>query len=166
MKIIIALAALFLAAIVFLYNRLVYLRTKTEESFSGIDVALSKRCSLLSNLNETVKAAALHEENVIKELTVFMEQMTIQEKSELATIYQKETARLLALAENYPKLKGQENFLMLQREISDAEEHLQAARRFYNSNAAMYNQLLKSFPASLLARCFDFKEAEYFSRKD
>lgn len=159
--ILIILIFVLIAAIV-LYNGLIKARIKTEESLSGIDVALAKRYSVLSNLQTVVKAAAAHEKEVLRTITAFRKDMTLLAKEQLNQEYDQQQAALLALAEAYPELKVSENFLNLQQAIFDCEEHLQAARRFHNANTALYNEKIQVFPTNMMAGLLNYQKKEYF----
>lgn len=145
-----------------LYNQLVHAKVKVEEALSGIDVALSKRYNVLMNLQSTVKGAAAHEKEVLMKITEFRSTALLNEKEKLNQEYDLVQQRLLALAEAYPDLKVNANFLDLQKAIVDCEEHLQAARRFYNSNTALYNEKMLSFPSNVLAGLFHYQKKDYF----
>ena len=140
-----------LAYIILTYNQIVRSRIKCEEALSGIDVALAKRFDSLTNIVETVKGYARHEQEVLIQLTRLRASMTLAEKEGLAAEYDQAQNRLMMLAESYPELKASENFMQLQRTIADVEEHLQAARRAYNANVSGYNQRIQMFPAQLIA---------------
>lgn len=149
-------------ALILIYNQLVHAKVKVEEALSGIDVALSKRYNILSNLQSTVKGAAAHEKEVLMNISEFRSNALLNEKEKLNQEYDGVQQRLLAIAEAYPDLKVNANFLDLQRAIVDCEEHLQAARRFYNSNTAYYNEKRLSFPTNLLASLFNYQKKDYF----
>lgn len=156
-------------------NKLRRLEVKVEEALSGIDVALTKRFDLLTKMLETTKGYAKHEaetlENVIKWRNGIPTNATIQEKSEFASSLSKVASGLNVVVEQYPDLKANDMFGKLQGAIADTEEHLQAARRLYNSNVSIINSSIVSFPTSIVANKIhmtkkEFFEAEEIKRKD
>lgn len=156
-------------------NKLRRLEVKVEEALSGIDVALTKRFDLLTKMLETTKGYAKHEaetlENVIKWRNGIPTNATIQEKSEFASSLSKVASGLNVVVEQYPDLKANDMFGKLQVAIADTEEHLQAARRLYNSNVSIINSSIVSFPTSFVANKIhmtkkEFFEAEEIKRKD
>lgn len=156
-------------------NKLRRLEVKVEEALSGIDVALTKRFDLLTKMLETTKGYAKHEaetlENVIKWRNGIPTNATIQEKSEFASSLSKVASGLNVVVEQYPDLKANDMFGKLQTAIADTEEHLQAARRLYNSNVSIINSSIVSFPTSFVANKIhmtkkEFFEAEEIKRKD
>ena len=149
-------------------NRLV---VKIDESLSGIDVALTKRYDVLTKMIEVVKSYAKHEKETLFEVIKLRENMSLKEKSEANQAMDENLKKINVIVENYPELKSSENYKTLQQSIADVEEHLQAARRFYNSNISLYNQQLVSFPVSVVAKNKgmvkrDFFEIEEFKRND
>ena len=156
-----------------IYNTLVKMRNRVKEAWSDIDVQLKRRFNLIPNLVETVKGYASHEDKVFKEVTEARTRAMAAEKKGSA----KESAQaenmlsgalktLFAVAENYPELKANENFLELQRELSDTEDKIQASRRFYNGNVRDYNTKQEQFPTNMIASMFGFKLAEFFEIED
>jgi LemA protein len=144
---------------------------KIDEALSGIDVALTKRYDVLTKMIDAVKAYTKHEKETIFEVIKLRENMSIKEKSDANTAMDQNLKQINVVAENYPELKSSENYKTLQKSITDVEEHLQAARRLYNSNVSIYNQLLVSFPTSMIAKNKhltkkDFFEIEEFKRND
>jgi LemA protein len=144
---------------------------KIDEALSGIDVALTKRYDVLTKMIDVVKAYTKHEKETIFEVIKLRENMSIKEKSDANTAMDQNLKQINVVAENYPELKSSENYKTLQKSITDVEEHLQAARRLYNSNVSIYNQLLVSFPTSMIAKNKhltkkDFFEIEEFKRND
>jgi LemA protein len=166
-----AIVLLFIAAILILvliatYNALVRARFRVGEAWSGIDVQLRRRASLIPNLVETVKGYAGHEAHVFEDVTRHRSNL-LQAKgaSEAAKADQGLTqalGRLLAVAENYPQLRASENFMQLQNELSDVEQKIAYARQFYNGNARDYNTRIQSFPTLILANLFKFQMVEFF----
>ncbi len=148
------------------YNRLVTLRNRAKEAWSDIDVQLKRRYDLIPNLVETVKGYAAHEREVFEKVTEArtraMGAQTMKEKGEAENFLSSTLKSLFAVTENYPDLKASTNFLELQRELSDTENKIQAARRFYNGNVRDMNISVESFPANLIASSFGFKKMEFF----
>lgn len=151
---------------VFTYNRLVSLRMRVREAFSDIDVQLRRRYDLIPNLVETVKGYAAHEKGVFEKVTEAraraMGASGMQDKASAENMLSQTLKSLFAVAENYPDLKASANFLELQRELRDAEDKIQAARRFHNSNVMGLNTKIETFPASIVATIFTFKKVEFF----
>ncbi len=163
--ILIVAAVLFLWGI-FIYNRLIAFRNRTKEAWADIDVQLKRRYDLIPNLVETVKGYAAHErelfEKVTEARTRAMGAQTVKEKGEAENFLSSTLKSLFAVAENYPQLRASENFLALQEELSDTENKIQAARRFYNTNVRDLNITIESFPANIVAKLSSFKQAEFF----
>ncbi len=151
------------------YNSLITLRNRTDEAWSDIDVQLKRRYDLIPNLVETVKGYAGHEREVFEKVTLARAAAINAEKSgHPAEIAKTENMlagalkTLFAVAENYPDLKASQNFLQLQDELSDTENKIQAARRFYNGNVRDFNIKIQKFPNNLVAGPFGFKAREFF----
>lgn len=149
------------------FNRLVTLRNRTDESWSDIDVQLKRRYDLIPNLVATVKGYATHEreafENVTKARAAALSAQGPQAKGEADNILSGTLKSLFAIAEAYPDLKANQNFLRLQDELADTENKIQAARRFYNANVRDFNTAQQTFPTNLLASGFGFKPREFFA---
>jgi len=149
-----------------LYNSLVKAKQRVDEAWSGIDVQLKRRSSLVPNLVETVKGYAKHEksvfENVTKARASMMGAQGAKASAEANNMLEGALKSLFAVAEAYPELKASENFGKLQEELSDIESKIAYARQFYNSNVLDYNTKIKVFPAVLIANTMGFKEVEYF----
>ena len=135
---------------------------KIEEADSGIDVALTKRYDVLTKMVDVVKGYAKHEKEVIIETINLRKGMTITEKNEVNNKMNEAFSKLNVVVENYPNLKASENFAVLQQSIVDVEEHLQAARRLYNSNVSLFNQKIVSFPSSIVAEMKKLVKKEFF----
>lgn len=152
------------------YNGLVQSRNHTDEAWSDIDVQLKRRHDLIPNLVETVKGYAAHEasvfENVTRARAQAMQAHTPAEHAKAENMLTDSLKSLFALSENYPQLRASENFAKLQDELSDTENKVRAARRFYNGNVRDYNTKLQVFPTNLLATTFGFKSREYFGVAD
>src|SRR5881397_2726450 len=166
--IVLGLVGLVLLYAVFTYNRLVRLRVRTENSWSQIDVQLRRRYDLIPNLVETVKGYAAHEREVFEEVARARSAAAATSGQSPATQAAAEgplvaaLGRLFAVAENYPELKANQNFLALQAELSNTEDRIQASRRFYNANVQDYNRRVNSVPSAFIAQMFHFKEEEFF----
>ena len=149
------------------YNRLVRLRNMVREAWSGIDVQLKRRASLVPRLVEVVKAYAAHERNLLSDVAELrsrsLHAQGIAERGDIETALSKSLASLLAVAEGYPDLKAGGNFLELQKELSNIEDQIQMARRYYNGTARNLNVAVESFPGSLVAGFFAFGLAEFFA---
>ena len=152
------------------YNRLIALRNRAKEAWSDIDVQLKRRYNLIPNLVETVKGYAAHERGVFEKVTEArtraMGAKSIKEHSEAENMLSSTLKSLFAVAENYPQLRAAENFLELQRELSDTENKIQAARRFYNGNVRDLNIKIETFPANVVANLFRFKQMEFFGAEE
>jgi LemA protein len=150
-----------------LYNGLVTSRMHVRESWSGIDVHLKRRSSLIPNLVETVKGYAAHErevfENVTKARAALMSAGDAKAAAEANNQLTGALKTLFAVAENYPQLRASENFMQLQKELSDIEAKIAYARQFYNSNVMSYNTRIQIFPNVLVAGPFGFKPADFFA---
>ena len=152
-------------------NKLNRAVVKIDEALSGIDVALTKRYDVLTKMIDVVKASAKHEKETLFEVINLRKDMTIQERNDANHAMDENFKKINIVAENYPELKSSENYKTLQQSIVDVEEHLQAARRLYNSNVSLYNQLLVSFPTSSIANSKgmtkrDFFEADEVKKED
>ncbi len=163
--IIIAIAALVLW-LIGVYNSLIKMRNQTKEAWSDIDVQLKRRYDLIPNLIETVKGYAKHErelfENVTKARTTAMGAQSIEDKGKAENMLSGTLKSLFAVAENYPDLKANQNFLKLQDELADTENKIQAARRFYNGNVRDFNTKIQVFPNNMVAGMMNFKAFEFF----
>lgn len=153
--------------LIFTYNRLVTLRFRAKEALSDIDVQTKRRYDLIPNLVETVKGYATHEQGTLeKVITARNAAMNAGgnalEKAGAENMLSGTLKSLFALAENYPDLKANTNFLELQRELADTENKIQAARRFYNSTIGDLNQKVATFPTNLVAGMFGFHEEKFF----
>lgn len=135
---------------------------KIDEAASGIDVALTKRYDVLTKMIEVVKGYAKHEQETIFKTIELRKDMTMKEKVVVNEAIEEGLARINALAENYPDLKANENFKVLQQSIADVEEHLQASRRLYNANVSSFNQKVVTFPISVVAGIKGLTKREFF----
>lgn len=159
--------------IIGMYNSLIRLKVRVQEAASDIDVQLKRRYDLIPNLIETVKGYASHEketlENVINARNKAMETMaggSEKEKAEAENALSGTLKSLFALSENYPDLKANQNFLELQRELTDTEDKIQASRRFYNGNVRDFNTKLQIFPTNIIGNMLGFKDQEFFEIED
>ena len=161
---------LLVAWLVAVYNGLITLKNRTQEAWSDIDVQLKRRYDLIPNLVETVKGYASHEaqtmEKVIKARAAAMGAQTTHERAEAENMLTGTLKSLFALSENYPDLKANQNFLQLQDDLKDAEDKIQAARRFYNANVRDFNTKIEVFPNNLIAGQMHFKKYEFFEIED
>lgn len=164
--IIIGILVLLFLSVIIIYNSLVRRRNRVREAWADIDVQLKRRHNLIPNLVEAVKGYMQHErgvlENVTKARTEALSAKNPAEREKKENMLTDTLKTLFAVSENYPDLKASANFLDLQREVADAENKIQAARRFYNSNVRDYNTAIQSFPTNLLAGTFKFKEEALF----
>ena len=152
--------------VVWAYNRFVRLTNRGEEAWSDIDVQLKRRYDLIPNLIETVKGYVKHErgtlESVTEARTKAMGAQTVGEHAQAENMLTGALKSLFAVAESYPDLKANTNFVELQRELSDTENKIQAARRFYNSVVIELQNALEQFPTNLIGNMFGFKTREFF----
>jgi LemA protein len=156
--------------LVFGYNRLVRLRNEAEQGFSGIDVQLKRRADLIPNLVETVKAYAAHEREVFERVADARAQALaargVAQAGVAAGVMTAALTGLLGIAEAYPELRASENFQRLQAELSDTEDKIAAARRYYNTTVRRFNSLIQSVPTNIIARLGGFREREFFRIED
>ena len=143
-------------------NKLNVLQVKIDETDSGIDVALTKRYDILSKMVEVVKGYAKHEKETLFEVIKLRKGMPLEEKNIVKEKMNKNIEKINIVAESYPELKSNENFKILQQSIVEVEEHLQAARRLYNSNVSVFNQMIVTFPASIVANSKSLKSKHFF----
>lgn len=157
---------LFIGYVISVYNSLISIKNMVAESWSGIDVQLKRRASLIPNLVETVKGYASHEkevfENVTKARSALMSATTPQAAAEAENMMTGALKSLFAVAEAYPELKANENFIKLQSDLADTEDKISYARQFYNANVLMFNNKIAVFPNILIAGMLGFKPAEFF----
>jgi LemA protein len=155
---------------VVVFNRLVRQRNVVREGWSGIDVQLGRRTDLIPNLIETVKGYAAHERALFEEVTrqraASIAAADVGTQAAAERDLQGSLRRLIALAEAYPDLKANQNFLELQHQLAEIEDHLQMARRYYNGAVRNFNIGIQSFPDVIVARLFGFQEAAFFELED
>ena len=152
--------------VIFAFNRLVLLRNRAREAWSDIEVQLKRRYDLIPNLVETVKGYAKHEsqafENVTKARAAAISGGSMHDRAQKEDALSGALKSIFAVAEAYPELKANTNFLELQRELSDTENKIQAARRFYNGVVMELNTALQSFPSNLIGSTFGFAPRDFF----
>lgn len=150
----------------FAYNSFITLINRAKEAWADIDVQLKRRYDLIPNLVNTVKGYATHEsqafENVTKARSAAMGAQGIGDKAQAENMLSATLGKLFAVAEAYPELKANQNFLSLQTELSDTENKIQAARRFYNGNVRDLNTKLQVFPSNIVANIFNFTKMDFF----
>ncbi|MCF7923859.1 MAG: LemA family protein [Candidatus Izimaplasma sp.] len=151
-------------------NKLRQLELKVQEAESGIDVALTKRFDMLSKMLETTKGYAKHEaetlEKIVKWRSGVPDNATIEEKQEFQAQLDRVEQGINVVVEKYPDLKANTVFMELQKSITNAEEHLQAARRLYNSNVTRINHLIVTFPQSIVANRIKMDKKQYFEAEE
>jgi len=156
--------------IVGVYNGLIKLKNRVDEAWSDIDVQLKRRHDLIPNLINTVKGYAAHEKEVFEKVTeartAAMGAQTPVEKENAENMLSGTLKSLFAVAENYPDLKANQNFLELQRELTDTEDKIQAARRFYNGNVRDFNTKIQVFPTNVFAGMLNFTNREFFAAEE
>ncbi|MEZ4104392.1 MAG: LemA family protein [Candidatus Paceibacterota bacterium] len=177
--VILGIVAVIILYVIYAYNNFVNLVQRTKEAWADIDVQLKRRYDLIPNLIETVKGYAAHERGVFEEVTqarakatqvhvdpsnITAEQITAMAGAESALTAS--LGKLLAVAEAYPDLKANQNFSQLQTELTDTENKIQAARRFYNGNVRDLAIALQQFPSNIVGKTFNFKEEQYFELEE
>jgi LemA protein len=164
--IIIAIVVVLAFVVGMFFNRLVSLRMRGKEAWSDIDVQLKRRYDLIPNLIEAVKGYAAHEKELFEKVTqaraVAMGATSIDARGKAENALSETLKSLFAVSENYPDLKASDSFLNLQKELTDAEDKIQAARRFYNANVRDLNIAIESFPSNIFAKIFVFKKMDLF----
>src|ERR1700690_797525 len=164
--IIIAVVVVLVVWAIVVFNHFVTLTNRVKEAWSDIDVQFKRRYDLIPNLVETVKGYAAHESGVFQNVTEMrtraMNATAPADKAQAENMLSGALKSLFAVSENYPKLKANENFLELQRQLEDTENKLQAARRFYNSVVQDINTALQSFPSNLIGNAFGFTPRDFF----
>ena len=165
-----AVVVVLLVAGVYLFNRIVRLRNEVDTGWSNIDVQLKRRNDLIPNLVEAVKGYAAHERGVFEEVTRARAAMagasTPGEAGAADSLLGQALGRLFAVAEAYPDLKASQNFLQLQSDLTDTEDKIAAARRYYNATVQAYNTAIQTFPSLLFAGAFGFRAREFFAAAD
>ena len=158
-------------ALIIIYNKLVRLRNTSEQAWSDVDVQLQRRYDLIPNLVETVKGYAAHEKSTFEAVTKARQQAIqisddILAKAQAENMLTQTLRQLFAVAEAYPQLKANENFLDLQKQLADIEEKIQLARRYYNAVVRDMNNAIDMFPSNIVANIFHFHHKEYFDLEE
>jgi LemA protein len=168
--IVVVLVALLLLGGIWIYNRLVKLRARVNNGWSQIDVQLRRRYDLIPNLVTTVQGYATHERELFEHVTEARSQAieanAVPDQAQAENQITRGVRQLFAVAENYPDLKANQNFLALQEELTGTESKIAFARQFYNDQVALLNTLIGSFPSNLLAGAFGFERREFFDIED
>ena len=155
---------------ILVFNQLVRHRNRVQNSWSGIDVQLRRRYDLIPNLIETVKGYATHERELFEQVTQArtraIEAGSVSDQAQAETEITRSLGRLLAVAEAYPQLRANENFLALQEELTATESKIAFARQFYNDQVMRYNTLIEQFPSLLVARIGGFRQREFFEAEE
>jgi LemA protein len=175
MEIVLIIVAVMAVLVIVVYNNLIKLRVRANEAWADIDVQLKRRYDLIPNLVETVKGYASHEKETLTDVlearskaTAMNIDVTNVTSEQMAQFSQAQSGlsgalgKLFAVAEDYPDLKANENFLELQRELVDTENKIQASRRFFNMNVRDLNIAVQSFPSNMIAGIFGFTQREFF----
>ncbi len=171
--IIIGIVVLSVLWVITAYNRLIKYKNRAQEAWSDIDVQLRRRYDLIPNLINTVQGYVTHERETLESVTqARADAISAEETGDPIKTAEAENAltgalkSVFAVAENYPDLKANENFKELQRELSDTENKIQAARRFYNGNVRSLNTAMESFPTNVIAGMFNFEKRDYFELEE
>lgn len=164
--IILGIILIIIILIISLYNNLVKASQKVKNAWAQIDTQLKRRFDLIPNLIETVKKYMEHEEKTLTEISkaknMFNEALKVDEKANANDMLTNGLKNIFALAEAYPELKANQNFALLQEELSKTEDKIAFSRQFYNDTVQMYNTLVMTFPTNLFAKIFGFKEEKFF----
>lgn len=156
--------------VILMYNGLIRLKNRVDEAWSDIDVQLKRRHDLIPNLINTVKGYAAHEKEVFEKVTqartAAMGAGTAEAKGQAENMLSGALKSLFAVAEAYPDLKANQNFLELQRELTDTEDKIQASRRFYNGNVRDFNTRIQVFPTNILAGMMGFTKRDFFEAEE
>ena len=164
--IILAIVVIIIIAIIAMYNSLVTMRQRVKNAWSQIDVQLQRRFDLIPNLVETVKGYMEHEADVLTKVTdlrsSWAEAKTVDEKAKLDNQLSESLKTIMAVAENYPDLKTNQNFSELQTELTNTENKISYSRQFYNDTVTRYNIKLETFPSNVIASVFNFKSENLF----
>lgn len=170
MMIFLVIFVVFVIAVILIYNKLVAARQLVENGWSDISVQLKRRADLIPQLVDTVKAYAGHErdlfEEVVEKRNLALGAESLKDRAAAEDAVKAPLSRLLAVAEDYPDLRANENFLDLQNELSETENKIEYARRFYNGAVRQMNTLVQSFPVNLFAGVFSFETEEFFEMSE
>lgn len=167
-----AVVVVLIIVVIVMYNSLVQLKIRVEEAWSDITVQLKRRADLIPNLIETVKGYAAHEKAVFEKVTearsavMNATQQGPAETAKAENMFEGALKSLFAVAEAYPDLKANQNFLQLQQELVDTEDKIQASRRFYNGGVRDLNTKIDMFPSNIIASMFNFAKREFFEVDD
>ena len=165
--IILAIVVILVIAIISMYNGLVSSRVKVDNAWSQIDVQLQRRFDLIQNFVETVKGYAAHESETFEKITSlrtsWADANTVAEKADLDNQLSGALKTIMAVSENYPDLKANQNFSELSEELRNTENKISFSRQFYNDTVTMYNQKLQIFPSNIIANMFNFTPRELFT---
>ena len=168
--IILGVVAILIIMVMAIYNSLIVLRNKKDNEWAQIDVQLKRRADLIPNLVETVKGYAKHEKSTLEEITQARNSLasakTPEEEMKKNNELTNAIFKLFALAENYPDLKANQNFLSLQNDIKEAEDKISIARQFYNDTVLTYNNKVETVPTSIIAHLFGFKKPTFFEAEE
>jgi LemA protein len=152
------------------YNRFIRRRNMVHEAWSNVDVQLKRRYNLIPNLIEAVKGYMKHEKKILEDIAKIrnkaMSLNSVKDKSEFESTLSRNIKELFALAEAYPELKANQNFLDLQDELADTEEQIQMARRYFNGTVREFNILVESVPSNLVAKTFNFDPEDFLEIED
>ncbi len=165
--VILAILAVLFFVVVGMYNSLVRSRNEVKNSWSQIDVQLKRRYDLIPNLVETVKGYAKHERETLEAVVKARQQAihvtgSVQEQAKAENALSQTLRSLFAVAEQYPDLKANQNFLALQEELTSTENKISFARQYYNDSVLRYNNRIQVFPTNVMAGMFNFRESEFF----
>jgi LemA protein len=168
--IVVAIVILLALAVVLMYNRLVRLRNRTENSWSQVDVQLRRRYDLIPNLVEAVKGYAAHEQTTFEEVTkarmAAQQAQGVEEQAKAENMLTAALGRLFAVAEAYPQLRATENFQQLQAQLADVEQNIAVSRQVYNDTVLTYENALETVPTNIVAGLFNFSPRAYFETED
>ncbi len=164
--IIVAIIAIIIIAVIVMYNNLVSAKIKVDNAWSQIDVQLQRRFDLIPNFVETVKGYMAHESSTFEKIaqlrTSWANSNSVSEKASLDGELSNALKTIMAVSENYPDLKANQNFMQLSEELRNTENKISFARQFYNDTVTMYNEKLQMFPSNIIASMFHFKERDLF----
>lgn len=168
--VLVIIAVVLVIYVIGIFNGLVRLKNRTKEAWSDIDVQLKRRYDLIPNLIKTVKGYATHEREVFEKVTETranaISAKGVEDQQKAENMLTDALKSLFAVAENYPDLKASTNFLELQRELTDTEDKIEAARRFYNANVRDLNIKIESFPSNIVASIFGYKQIQLFEMEE
>lgn len=168
--VVIVVLAILIFYVIALFNGLVRLKNRSQEAWSDIDVQLKRRYDLIPNLVKTVKGYATHEREVFEKVTEAranaISAKGVEDQQKAENMLTGALKSLFAVAENYPDLKASANFLELQRELTDTEDKIEAARRFYNANVRDLNIRIEAFPSNIVASMFGYKQMNLFEMEE